>query len=221
MSTSALKEFRCTTWWTAEQWNQTEWYDIWQRGGCLMPLPDGGFDHEPLHSPAAGHNVCWCMAVCTRAVPMWVQSDRCMYVSTHTHLSRAVHHRGTCRDSALCRTATTVLMCERELGSCWWMNLHFSSSESLISLLALNLSLPHPFPFPLYKAGSPSSWRWELFSCFKSQFENVRVQILERKVWVLKARMFFLIRVMPSSREKPLCFYSSSVLVPKPFIWSD
>lgn len=141
----------------------------------------------------------------------------CMLV----HLSRAVHHRGTCRDSALCRTATTVLMCERELGSCWWMNLHFSSSESLISLLALNLSLPHPFPFPLYKAGSPSSWRWELFSCFKSQFENVRVQILERKVWVLKARMFFLIRVMPSSREKPLCFYSSSVLVPKPFIWSD
>lgn len=108
-----------------------------------------------------------------------------------------------------------------EMGSHWWANLHFPDSHPLISLLALNLSPPHPSPFLLYGAGSPSSWHWELFSCFKSQFENVKVQVLERGAWVLKARMFFLIRVMPSSSEKPLCFYSSSVLVPKPLTWSD
>lgn len=197
-----------------------------QKDWCLVPLPASGFGHKPRHSHAAvwtqpEYNVCWCMAVCSRSMYMRIQSVQCVCVSMYSFQQSSASYgcvQGLqhCAELPLQRWCVNVSWGIADEQICI-----FPNSNSPISLLALNLFLPPPSPFPLYNAGSSSSWHWELFSCFKSQFENVKVQILEREVWVLKARMFFLIRVMPSSSEKPLCFYSSSVLVPKPFTWSD
>lgn len=173
LSTSPAEEFTCMTWWTAWWWNQTE-----QRGRRMDRWMDVWCHHQTvgLTMDSAGVLVCGSLyrirvCVCTLcSVHVYRRTSSLKRSSTSPRPVQGLGVAQSCYRSADVWTRAGMLLLKTSAFS----QLRFPDKS--ISLEPLS---PSPSPFLLYSAGSPSSWRWELFACFKSQFENVKVQILK------------------------------------------